>query len=171
MFVRSYQHKRPDDRCRCHHDFPLAPRTHGGFLHRYCSDLRVSTKLARRSAPFLMSSLDRLSHAVWVATFQLPLYDLGDIEDVGRRAGMMMTITSFGSVGGPPISGALIQATGGFAATGYFAGSMMLLSCVLALITRQLVLKTHSKHTGSEISVGSSEDMSSSSSVTEKDDS
>ena len=99
-----------------------------------------------------MSLSDRLSHAVWVATFQLPLYDLGDIEDVGRRAGMIMTITSFGSVAGPPISGALIQATGGFAATGYFAGSTMLFSCVLALITRQLVLRNRSEHAGSEIS-------------------
>ena len=118
-----------------------------------------------------MTSSDRLSHAVWVATFQLPLYDLGDIEDVGRRAGMMMTITSFGSVAGPPISGALIQTTGGFAATGYFAGSMMLLSCILALITRQLVLRNHLKHTGAGISVDSSEDMSSSASINEKDDS
>ena len=80
-----------------------------------------------------MSLSDRFSHTVWVATFQLPLYDLGAIEDAGRRAGMMMTITFCGWT---PLSGALIQATRGFAATGYFAGGcMMLLSAVLMLIT------------------------------------
>lgn len=52
----------------------------------------------------------------------MPLYELGDIEDVGRRSGMSMAFTALGAVAGPPISGAINKGTGGFAAVGYFAG-------------------------------------------------
>lgn len=52
----------------------------------------------------------------------MPLYDLGDIEDVGRRAGMCMTFAALGSIAGPPISGAINSATGGFSAVGFYAG-------------------------------------------------
>jgi MFS transporter, MCT family, solute carrier family 16 (monocarboxylic acid transporters), member 10 len=91
----------------------------------------------------------------------MPLYDLGDIDDVGRRAGMCMTFAAIGVIAGPPISGAINNATGGFSAVGFYGGkcilvlsvvptavltnfavgSMMLLSCVLMLITRHLVLR------------------------------
>lgn len=52
----------------------------------------------------------------------MPLYDLGDIEDVGRRAGMAMTFAAFGAVAGPPISGAISKTSGGFSTVGYYAG-------------------------------------------------
>jgi MFS transporter, MCT family, solute carrier family 16 (monocarboxylic acid transporters), member 10 len=48
---------------------------------------------------------------------------MGDVEDVGRRSGMMMTIIAMGALAGPPISGAINNATKGFPAVGYFAGS------------------------------------------------
>ena len=94
---------------------------------------------SRVSSP--AENTDSFSSATWVTAFQLPAYALGDVEDAGRRVGMMMTIASLGALAGPPISGALNRATGGYAIPGYYAGSMMLLSCVLALITRYLVLK------------------------------
>lgn len=77
----------------------------------------------------------------YTSSFQLPMYDLGDINDVGRRAGMCMTFAAIGSIMGPPIAGAINNATGGFSAVGFYAGSMMLLSCVMMAITRQLVLR------------------------------
>ena len=95
--------------------------------------------IAQMSYP--AENTDSLSSATWVTAFQLPAYALGDVEDAGRRVGMMMTIASLGALAGPPVSGALNRATGGYAVTGWYAGSMMLLSCVLALITRHLVLK------------------------------
>jgi MFS transporter, MCT family, solute carrier family 16 (monocarboxylic acid transporters), member 10 len=49
---------------------------------------------------------------------------MGALEDVGRRSGMLMTIVAMGALAGPPISGAINVATGGFAAVGYFAGSL-----------------------------------------------
>ncbi|KAG5633038.1 hypothetical protein DXG03_008739, partial [Asterophora parasitica] len=51
----------------------------------------------------------------------MPLYELGDVEDVGRRAGMVMTFAALGAIAGPPISGIINKATGGFGAVGYYA--------------------------------------------------
>lgn len=48
--------------------------------------------------------------------------DMGDTNDVGRRVGMFMSILALGALAGPPISGAINTATGGFKAVGYFAG-------------------------------------------------
>ncbi|KAJ7252471.1 major facilitator superfamily domain-containing protein [Mycena rebaudengoi] len=77
----------------------------------------------------------------YVSTFPLPIFELGEVEDVGRRTGMALTIAAFGALAGPPISGAINTATGGFTAVGYYAGSTIILSVVLMLIMRQLVLK------------------------------
>ena len=43
------------------------------------------------------------------------------MSELGSRIGMAMTVSSFGSLGGPPIAGAIIH-SGGFHAAGYFAG-------------------------------------------------
>lgn len=51
---------------------------------------------------------------------------MGDTHDVGLRVGMSMTVLAFGAVAGPPISGAINQATGGFEAVGYYAGMFSL---------------------------------------------
>jgi len=47
---------------------------------------------------------------------------MGEMEDVGRRVGMYMSVIAFGGIAGPPISGAIMTATGGFVAAGYYAG-------------------------------------------------
>jgi MCP family monocarboxylic acid transporter-like MFS transporter 10 len=52
---------------------------------------------------------------------------MGEIEDVGRRIGMSMTILAFGALAGPPISGAIISARG-FEAAGYYAGTYICLT-------------------------------------------
>lgn len=65
----------------------------------------------------------RFTSATWLSTLQLPAYDLGRREDLGRRVGMMMTLASVGALTGPPISGAIIKASGGYTATGYYAGA------------------------------------------------
>jgi MFS transporter, MCT family, solute carrier family 16 (monocarboxylic acid transporters), member 10 len=49
----------------------------------------------------------------------------GEIADVGRRVGMSFTIIGFGALIGPPISGAINTATGGFEAVGYYAGKYL----------------------------------------------
>lgn len=51
-----------------------------------------------------------------------PMMELGATGDVGRRLGMFMSIFSLGALSGPPISGAINAASGGFEAVGYYAG-------------------------------------------------
>lgn len=51
-----------------------------------------------------------------------PMMDMGDTNDVGRRLGMFMSILALGALAGPPISGAISTATGGFKVVGYYAG-------------------------------------------------
>ncbi|KAL0064145.1 hypothetical protein AAF712_008867 [Marasmius tenuissimus] len=66
---------------------------------------------------------------------------MGEIQEIGRRTGMVMSIGALGALTGPPISGAINHATGGFEKVGYYAGSMVVLSVILMLITRQLILR------------------------------
>jgi MFS transporter, MCT family, solute carrier family 16 (monocarboxylic acid transporters), member 10 len=61
----------------------------------------------------------------YTSSFQMPLYDLGDTDDLGRRAGMCMTFAAIGSIMGPPISGAINKATGGYSAVGFYAGECL----------------------------------------------
>ncbi|ESK88196.1 hypothetical protein Moror_5533 [Moniliophthora roreri MCA 2997] len=67
---------------------------------------------------------------------------MGEIQDIGRRAGMFLSIGAIGALIGPPISGAINHATGGYEKVAHYAGSMIVLSVVLMLITRHLMLKS-----------------------------
>lgn len=51
---------------------------------------------------------------------------MGQMEDAGRRVGMFMSLLAIGGVAGPPISGAISTATGGFIAAGYYSGKCMM---------------------------------------------
>ncbi|KAF8902813.1 MFS general substrate transporter [Gymnopilus junonius] len=81
------------------------------------------------------------SSGVYVSLLSNPLMEMGETYDVGRRIGMFLTITAFGALIGPPISGAINTATGNFKAVGYYAGSAALIGVVLMLITRHLILR------------------------------
>jgi len=58
----------------------------------------------------------------YVSLFIVPTVVMGDMDDAGRRTGIVMTVTALGAITGPPISGAIAQATDGFKAVGYYAG-------------------------------------------------
>ncbi|KAF7318153.1 hypothetical protein HMN09_00323400 [Mycena chlorophos] len=79
---------------------------------------------------------------VYVSSFTLPIYHMGDIADVGRRSGMAMTLTAVGAVAGPPISGAIEAASGGYHAVGIYAGTVVLVAIAMMLYVRYLVLKS-----------------------------
>ncbi|KAG6864680.1 hypothetical protein C0991_007922 [Blastosporella zonata] len=89
-----------------------------------------------------------------------PMMELGAIDDLGRRLGMFMSVYAFGALAGPPISGAINTATGGFEAVGYYAGgvasltsisyfeydvfhtgTMVMIAVGLMCLTRHLVLR------------------------------
>ncbi|KAF9070894.1 major facilitator superfamily domain-containing protein [Rhodocollybia butyracea] len=81
------------------------------------------------------------SSGVYVSCFLIPVYEMSPVNDIGRRTGLIMTFGAVGALVGPPISGAINTATGGFRDVGYYAGSTIILSVAFMIITRQLVLK------------------------------
>ena len=70
---------------------------------------------------------DSLSSGVYVSMLSAPLVHMGRTEDVGVRIGMCFTVVALGAVAGPPISGAINAATGGFKFTGIYAGTRRVL--------------------------------------------
>jgi len=60
----------------------------------------------------------------YISSLAVPLMMMGNMNDAGRRTGIAMTGIALGAVAGPPISGAIAQATGGFKAVGYYAGNV-----------------------------------------------
>ncbi|KAG6830496.1 hypothetical protein H0H87_007853 [Tephrocybe sp. NHM501043] len=107
--------------------------------------------LARtQSSLIAIAALYGFTSGTYIATFQMPAYTLGDIEDVGRRAGMMMTFAAFGAIAGPPISGAIYQASGSFAGVGYYAAL-----AATTVIVHPLVLLSVADHHARSISRGS----------------
>ena len=64
----------------------------------------------------------RMSTGAVIATLVHPFTRMGPVSDVGVRIGMGLTVMSVGILAGPPISGAIVDATGSFRNVGYFAG-------------------------------------------------
>lgn len=71
------------------------------------------------------------SNSAFVSAFNLPLFELGEMGDIGRRMGTAMMFCAVGALFGPPISGAIYRATDGFEAVGYYAGSVVVLATFL----------------------------------------
>lgn len=67
------------------------------------------------------------SSGAYVSLIGAPMIALGDTSDVGRRTGMYMSVLATGALAGPPISGAINVATGGYHATGIYAGTFSFL--------------------------------------------
>jgi len=79
--------------------------------------------------------------SAYVSAFTMPLYNMGVVEDVGRRMGTVMVFAAVGAVAGPPISGAINATAGGTRFVSFYAGSTILSALMLMLITRHLMLK------------------------------
>jgi MCP family monocarboxylic acid transporter-like MFS transporter 10 len=67
----------------------------------------------------------RFSTGGYVSLFTVVAVAMGKIEDAGRRVGMFMSLSAFGAISGPPISGAISIASGGFVGAGYYAGKFI----------------------------------------------
>ncbi|KAG2351958.1 MFS general substrate transporter [Suillus spraguei] len=88
----------------------------------------------------IISSIYGFSTGGYISLFTVPAVAMGKIEDAGRRVGMSMSLATFGAITGPPISGAISTASGGFAAAGYYAGGIIMCAVVLLLWARYLHL-------------------------------
>ncbi|KAL0576986.1 hypothetical protein V5O48_004996 [Marasmius crinis-equi] len=60
----------------------------------------------------------------YISAFVNPIFEMGDVHDIGRRSGMLLSIGAIGALIGPPISGAIRHSTGSFVAVGYYAGQL-----------------------------------------------
>lgn len=80
-----------------------------------------------------------ISSGTFVALIAVPLIHMGEVGDVGRRSGMLFTVTSISALIGPPISGAIAQRTGGYEAVGYYAGSTVVFCVLLMWIVRYML--------------------------------
>jgi hypothetical protein len=107
---------------RGHNDLRLAFCRHQRLIYSSGAFLWVKIQ-------FLISLHDSTDYCscsfgsgAYVSLMSMPVIAFGEIEDVGRRIGMSFTIIAFGALAGPPISGAVNNATGGFKAVGYYAG-------------------------------------------------
>ncbi|KAF8185923.1 major facilitator superfamily domain-containing protein [Mycena galopus ATCC 62051] len=76
------------------------------------------------------------SSGAWIALIGSMTGQLGDIDDIGRRIGVINTVASIGTVCGPPISGLFANTALGYTGVGYFAGSALLVSAVMISISR-----------------------------------
>ncbi|KAG1827421.1 MFS general substrate transporter [Suillus subaureus] len=76
----------------------------------------------------------------FVALFAVAVVAMGDMEDAGRRVGMFMSLSAFGAIAGPPISGAISTASGRFVDAGFYAGGIIMLAVGLLLLARYLHL-------------------------------
>ncbi|KAG1868529.1 MFS general substrate transporter [Suillus subluteus] len=88
----------------------------------------------------VISSIYGFSTGGYLALFTVVAVEMGTIEDAGRRVGMFMSLAAFGAIAGPPISGAISTASGGFVDAGYYAGGIIMCADILLLLARYLHL-------------------------------
>ncbi|KAG2106781.1 MFS general substrate transporter [Suillus discolor] len=80
------------------------------------------------------------SIGAYISLYSAPAVAMGRMEDAGRRVGMFMSLIGFGGIAGPPISGVICTATGGFVDTGYYAGGSIIFGVALLLVAQYLHL-------------------------------
>ncbi|PAV23574.1 MFS general substrate transporter [Pyrrhoderma noxium] len=93
-----------------------------------------------RTAYILIALIYGFSSGAYVSLIAAPIVALGDTGDVGRRTGMYFSVMALGALAGPPISGAIAEATGSYKPVGIYAGSTVIVSVVVMWISRCLVL-------------------------------
>ncbi|KAH8834613.1 major facilitator superfamily domain-containing protein [Flagelloscypha sp. PMI_526] len=81
-----------------------------------------------------------ISSGAFITTYMPPIYDFGEMKDLGKRVGMAMTCLSLASLSGTPIAGALISRYG-YEAAGYFSGACLTLAGLILILARHLYLK------------------------------
>nr|VWP00705.1 PKS_ER domain-containing protein [Ganoderma boninense] len=103
--------------------FPSGPLTVLAFAALMSAILTFGWPFATNVPGFaVVAALVGMSTGAIIATLVHPFTRMGPVSDVGVRIGMGLAIMSVGILAGPPISGAIVDATGSFRNVGYFAG-------------------------------------------------
>jgi len=77
--------------------------------------------------------------AIFLGLVAIPIIHMGETADVGRRAGIVYSLNGAVVLAGSPISGAIIDRTGGYQGAGVWAGCAILVATALLWITRSLI--------------------------------
>lgn len=82
-----------------------------------------------------------ITSGAYLAACLAVVFQLGPVEEVGQRTGIVLTVSAIGALAGPPTSGAINFATGGYAAVGGYAGAVTFLGVAMMFVTRYYVLR------------------------------
>ncbi|KAI0923690.1 hypothetical protein AcW1_006580 [Taiwanofungus camphoratus] len=97
---------------------------------------------AKSTGPYVVIAiLYGMSSGVYASLVASPIVFMGERHDVGTRVGMSFTVLALGALAGPPISGAIYDATGDYKPVGYYAGSTVIAGVFFLLLSRHFLLK------------------------------
>lgn len=108
--------------CSGHHDVCVAVCDKQRCTRCDHCDIWVSRPYCYRLLQMPIFLTDSISCGTYVSLCAMPAMSMGAVGDVGRRTGLFLSFAAFGALGGPPISGAINSATGGFEDVGWYAG-------------------------------------------------
>lgn len=94
-----------------------------------------------KSQLITIAAIHGFSIGAYISLYSVPAVAMGKMEDAGRRVGMFMSLIGLGGIAGPPISGAICTATGGFVDAGLYSGGCILFGVALLLVARCLHLR------------------------------
>ncbi|KAI0343554.1 MFS general substrate transporter [Trametopsis cervina] len=77
----------------------------------------------------------------FLALFGAPTVQMGELKENPTRLGLFLTCMSLGALAGPPISGAILNSSGGFTLVGVWAGTVVMVSVVFFFLSRHFQLK------------------------------
>ncbi len=100
-------------------DIRMAICTHKDWVDHTGGVLRVTSFLL---VP-LRDMILRVFSGAYVSLSGNPVMETSNMDDVGRLTGMFISCLAVGALIGPPISGAIAHATGGYKVVGCYAGS------------------------------------------------
>ena len=110
------------------------------------------------SSPLSHHAFFSVSSGTFLSLLTVPIAEMGQTHNHGLRVGMFFTVVALGALVGPPISGAINVATGGYNAVGIYAGmyidfaferrepiwhpgSVIMASVILLIAVRYLLLR------------------------------
>jgi len=103
--------------------------------------LTYAWPFARTEGEFIVIAvIYGLASGVFVCLLVAPLVDMGEGHEIGLRVGLSNTLVAIGGLTGPPISGAINSSTGGYKFVGVYAGSVVMLSVALMILTRHILI-------------------------------
>lgn len=81
-----------------------------------------------------------------MALFGAPTVQMGELKENPTRLGLFLTCMSLGALAGPPISGAILNSSGGFTLVGVWAGKLQVWSVQQRILNAFTGLRRHRRN-------------------------